>query len=254
MTEVVEQDTDVSEDIPNLSVFLKQDSPDDKDCAQVGYFYNRKVFDGWVKQPSACCGASSVAGAWNTLGSIHRKNLKAINHTHVLTAYQSMFIDLIARGRSSFERKLGAPIEGLLLEIENELAQNGRSIGGKKGANASKVAVLSALKKIARARLRSPAKKSDGDGGKEEKDNSGELSSTCSGLTLADSDRMPDAVDCIIDLFALDGVLLDKTDESKDAHDAKDIGPEEKSAVESGKKAESKGEGEDEVSFIHTAC
>ena len=59
--EKVEQDTQDIEDITDLFSFLLP--PDPNSCLQFGLLYNKKVFDGWVKQPSACCGAASVAGA-----------------------------------------------------------------------------------------------------------------------------------------------------------------------------------------------
>lgn len=63
ISEVVEQDTNDNEDISNLFEFLLPSSIIQSSCSQLGIHFNRRIFDGWVKQPSACCGAASVAGS-----------------------------------------------------------------------------------------------------------------------------------------------------------------------------------------------
>jgi hypothetical protein len=62
ISEVVEQDTIDNEDISNLFEFLLPSSIIQSSCSQLGIHFNRRIFEGWVKQPSACCGAASVAG------------------------------------------------------------------------------------------------------------------------------------------------------------------------------------------------
>lgn len=56
----IEQDTIECEDIPNLFEFLLPGDISLYD--QFSLSYNKKLFAGWVKQPSPCCGAASVAG------------------------------------------------------------------------------------------------------------------------------------------------------------------------------------------------
>jgi len=80
METTVEQDTADSEDIPNLLEFLLPDGKLPKDVSMFGLHYNTRVFNGWVKQPSPCCGASSVAGAWNSVLGYHRNNYSCLNH------------------------------------------------------------------------------------------------------------------------------------------------------------------------------
>lgn len=115
--------------------------------------YNRKVFNGWVKQYSACCGAASVAGAWNTLANMHRFNKNILTAVEVLDVYKGMFTDSIEKKKSSFQRKLGASIDELLgISLPSELAKHGREIGGsKKGVNTvTKKYVMQSLKGLCR--------------------------------------------------------------------------------------------------------
>jgi hypothetical protein len=248
MTEVVEQDTDEIEEIQDMGTFLRIGAVPEFSCSQVGYYYNRKVFDGWVKQPSACCGASSVAGAWNALGAIKRRDFGALSHLHILTVYHSMFIDLIDKGRSSFERRLGTSIKGLLSDLEHELSAVGRSIGGKKGSNATKLVVMSALKKMARTRLASL-----GDQGKQPADHE---SSKSEALILPASGLSDDvkeggeryAIDCIIELFRLDGTTILPSVSGKDCSASEDaiITPVSDGFIDSEKKAAGVVDDEDE--------
>ena len=146
--EKVEQDTTENEDINDLFSFL---CPFDiSQHNQFGLKFNRKIFNGWVRQPSACCGAASVAGAWNALGCLHRSHNNSLNHIDVLQVYRSMFIDLINKKKSSFERKLGAKIDKLLVLLEEGLAALGRTIGGKKSCGATKAIITRLVKKILR--------------------------------------------------------------------------------------------------------
>jgi len=78
--EIVEQDTADTEDIPNLLEFLLPNGKLPRDANMFGLHYNMKVFNGWVKQPSPCCGASSVAGAWNSVLGHHRNDSNSLNH------------------------------------------------------------------------------------------------------------------------------------------------------------------------------
>ena len=153
-TEVVEQDTHDQEDIKNVKEFLLQDLlMDESMFLQFSLGYNKRIFDGWVKQPSACCGAASIAGAWNALCCYHRNEQGAVSHMDVLRIYHSMFVDIVDRYTRAFERRLGAPLGTLMEQVEEELKKKGREIGGRKGFHASKVTVVSALKRLARIRL-----------------------------------------------------------------------------------------------------
>jgi len=149
--EKVEMDTDDIEDIPNILEFLLPPGTVPADCSSFGVMYNKKALDGWVKQPSACCGAASVAGAWNTLAGVNRRDTRALTHETVLKVYRHMFVKMIDSKQRSFERKLGAPISDLLADISKGLHTLGRTIGGRKEAGAQLKAVVAVLKSLARA-------------------------------------------------------------------------------------------------------
>jgi hypothetical protein len=109
---IIEQDTEDQEDIPNLFNFLLPPTIDwsntySSRISQFGLYYNQGVFNGWVKQPSPCCAAASVAGAWNALHHYHRKDSEALGHRDVLTVYDEIIRDKINKKVEGFHRKLG---------------------------------------------------------------------------------------------------------------------------------------------------
>lgn len=146
--EIVEQDTVDNEDIPNLLEFLLPDDVVPPHCSMFGMSFNKRLFNGWVKQPSACCGAASVAGAWNGLMNVHRRDSLALNHLSVLSVYTELFDDLIYKKQSAFERKLGANLDLFWDILKSELQKLGRELAGKKGFGATKKIVLNILKKL----------------------------------------------------------------------------------------------------------
>jgi len=149
--EKVERDTDEIEDIPSILEFLLPPGTVPADCSSFGVMYNRRALDGWVKQPSACCAAASVAGAWNTLAGVNRRDPRALTHETVLNVYRNMFVRMIDTKRRSFERRLGAPIDDLLKGISSGLLALGRTIGGRKEVGAQPKAVVAVLENLARA-------------------------------------------------------------------------------------------------------
>lgn len=54
------------------------------------------LFDGWVKQPSPCCGAASIAGAYNALHGLHRSDGRTFRD---LTDVLAKYCAALARGR-----------------------------------------------------------------------------------------------------------------------------------------------------------
>lgn len=149
--EIVEQDTGDSEDIPNLLEFLLPESSIVAQSGTFGITFNRRLFNAWVKQPSACCGAAAVAGAWNGLLNFHRTDAQSINHIDVLRVYKEIFTDMIDKKQSAFERKLGAKLDPFIESLDLELRAVGREIGGKKGTGATKKIVLDIVLKLCSA-------------------------------------------------------------------------------------------------------
>ena len=156
MAEIVEQDTIQSENTSDVAGFIRDGMPDSDKCLQEGFLFNRRVFNGWVKQPSACCAAASVAGAFNALACLQREDEGALTHSDILRIYESIFIDLIAKHKADFQRRLGAPVDDILVTIEKEVKDIGREIGGAKGHNATKTSVANAILKICRKRAAAP--------------------------------------------------------------------------------------------------
>jgi hypothetical protein len=148
--EIVEQDTVDAEDIPNLLQYILPDGILPENTSMFGMHFNKRIFNGWVKQPSACCGAASVAGAWNSLCNFHRTNLSAVQHNDVLVLYREMFQGIIETKQTSFERKLGAPITVFLEILKYRLEIYGKEIGGKKGFGPTKKIVVLIIKQLVR--------------------------------------------------------------------------------------------------------
>ena len=153
MAEVIEQDTIHSEDTLNIADFVRDGMPNSDACLQEGILYNRKLFNGWMKQPSACCAAASVAGAFNALACHHRASEGALTHLEILLIFESIMNDMTLKYKRSYERLLGAPIDGFLLTLEEELLKLDREIGGKKGSEASMVSVIKIIKRVCRDRF-----------------------------------------------------------------------------------------------------
>lgn len=155
IVEVIEQDSQDIEDIPNLLEFLLPSSVIMNTCSQFSLHYKRTIFDSWQKQPSACCGAASVAGAWNALSHMDRRNSNSLNHRDVLKVYEDIFTDIIEKKVRSFDRSICSTSQStsiktfLEVELPVELAKVGRSIGGKKGFEATKKSVFNAIKSLA---------------------------------------------------------------------------------------------------------
>ncbi len=199
--EIVEQDTQDSEEIPNLLEFLLPNGTLPDNCSMFGVNYNKKIFNGWVKQPSACCGAASVAGAWNCLSGLHRNDPLAVQHNNVLDVYREMFAGIIETKTSSFERKLGSSI-ALFIEILNyRLEIYGKEIGGKKGFGATKKLVVLIIKQLVSEHYELKSKQDQRDG-----------NSKCDDDAL-DADgvsayRSRTAVECFAELLELEGCDL----------------------------------------------
>jgi hypothetical protein len=153
--EVVEQDTTEKEGIVNLIEFLLPNGTLAPQHSLFGLSYNKRLLDGWVKQPSACCAAAAVAGAWNGLVGAHRRDAGSLNHADVLAVYRLIFLDMIAKKTAAFERKLGAPINSLYAELVRELFLRGREIGGKKGFGPTKQMVRKILDTLCRTHYKS---------------------------------------------------------------------------------------------------
>jgi hypothetical protein len=89
----VERDTWEDEDVPNVMSLVILPAEIMRNCSLFGMAFYQPVFDGWVKQPSACCAAAAVAGAWNALHRLHRRNPGACTHLDVVQVSSLQIMD-----------------------------------------------------------------------------------------------------------------------------------------------------------------
>jgi hypothetical protein len=148
--EQVEQDTQEAEDVLDLAHILLPDSSLPQGADQFGVLYNKKLLDGWVKQPSACCGAAAVAGALNCLGAMSRKHMSSLNHVDILNVYRTIMSNAIAKKKASFERCLGGPVGVFLARLEEDVFSNNLEQSRKRYAT-SKKEVLNSVRKLVAA-------------------------------------------------------------------------------------------------------
>lgn len=153
--DLFEKDTEQDEDevLRNLDSLLLPAGcfPTDKEKFACGY--SSALLNGWVKQPSPCCAAASVSGAWNALAGRGRNDSGAFSHTTVVDALAETLRQRIEAKRARFERMLGAPLQPLLEVLEAKLAAEGRMIGGVKEAAATKTIVLKLVRKAVQEAL-----------------------------------------------------------------------------------------------------
>lgn len=108
---------------------------------------------GWVKQPSPCCGAASIAGAFNAITGRQREDPDALSHESILTVMEDLLRDELNSKKERFERLLGAPIDLLLRELGDKIKAAGKSLGGKKDAVPSKKLLLGWIRAITAAEV-----------------------------------------------------------------------------------------------------
>jgi hypothetical protein len=160
---LVEQDTQDIEEISDIFNFVLPPRDILDRSSNLGVSYSRSVFEGWVKQPSACCGASSVAGSWNALLGLHRHHPDALNHEMVLDVYRDIMRKRIENKMSSFERKLGSKLDSeFWQDFEDACITHGKSICGKKGKRITKSSVDPILQETIMKRISlCPSKEGD---------------------------------------------------------------------------------------------
>jgi hypothetical protein len=54
--------------------------------------YSIPLLQGWVAQPSPCCAAASVAGAFNALQQYDKTDSRALDHLAVMEIYRQVCI------------------------------------------------------------------------------------------------------------------------------------------------------------------
>lgn len=93
--------------------------------------YNMGALSGWVKQPSPCCAAASMAGAWNAVLGLPREHPAALGHRQLLEALASVVAEQLAQKQEAFESHLGCALQPVLDELLARLADGGTPLGSK---------------------------------------------------------------------------------------------------------------------------
>jgi len=150
-----ERDTEEVENAPSLAQLLLPpglggESPSELPAAVAKFSlsYSTEALNGWVKQPSPCCGAASVAGAWNAVLGVPRSHGAALDHTDVLRIYAGLVAEQLRQKQASFERLLGAPLDLLLQELAALLEEKATPLGTKSAP--AKKDMLAAVQLLAR--------------------------------------------------------------------------------------------------------
>lgn len=134
---LVEKDTEEAENSPSLQELLLPPTIGARvpqfpaKVAKFSLSYSIDCLEGWVKQPSPCCAAASVAGAWNAATGLLRSDSAALSHADVLRLYVEHFAKRLATKSGAFERRLGAALAPVLTDIEGRLRERGTPLDGK---------------------------------------------------------------------------------------------------------------------------
>ena len=204
----IEKDTEEAEDVEDLMAFVLPKNNEHLTARLFCVAYNTNVFRAWVKQPSPCCGAASVAGAINGITNTRRNDEGALNHTHIIKIYNYLFEEAIRKKTQSFNRKLGCSsgesIDTFITgPLSAYLQESGKEIGGRKGVCATKRTVVLALKDIVRKHLMLKGSH-DAESKEEGKENIKE----CDRNASSNDYEERTVVACIAELFDLEGVKL----------------------------------------------
>ncbi|KAG5176993.1 hypothetical protein JKP88DRAFT_334256 [Tribonema minus] len=126
----IEMDTLDSPDKLDLPSLLLPEGTLPLGHQRVAVCYNEALLRGWVAQPSPCCAAASVAGAFNALRGAARGTPRALTHFAVLSVLEETLCERIDNLRARFERLLGSSVAPLLDALRERVAADGRALGG----------------------------------------------------------------------------------------------------------------------------
>jgi len=126
----MEQDSAESEEA-GLQELLLPDGKFPLHLSRFSISINYELLHGWVKQPSPCCAAASVAGAVNALRRIKRAEDGALGFREVLQIYADILSEQANKHKASAERCLGASLTPLEEALDESLAALNMSIDEK---------------------------------------------------------------------------------------------------------------------------
>ena len=127
----MEQDTEDREDNLDYDALLLPGGRLPTACARFTLSVNYSLLRGWIKQPSPCCAAASLAGAVNALRGVTRGQEGAWDHRDVLDIMAGILQAQADKLRASAERCLGASLAPLLVAVEHRLAEEQMTLDQK---------------------------------------------------------------------------------------------------------------------------
>jgi len=140
--EPMEQDSAAAEDQDWHTLLLPDGRFPTSQLQRFSIGVNYALLAGWVKQPSPCCAAASVAGACNALLGVPRYEEGALDHRLVLDVMAGILRSQADQKRLRAERQLGSPLALLYEAVAQHLEEGDTPIGSKK---ASKTVVMKAV-------------------------------------------------------------------------------------------------------------
>lgn len=126
----MEQDSAESEDA-DMQALLLPDGTFPLHLSRFSISVNYELLHGWVKQPSPCCAAASVAGAVNGLRGFKRAQDGALGFREVLQIYADILSEQAMKHKASAERCLGASLDPLEEALDEALGAAGLSLDEK---------------------------------------------------------------------------------------------------------------------------
>ena len=118
MEEKIEKDTEASEDV-TVDLLPEGKFPTALDLFSISV--RNAALRGWVKQPSPCCAASSIAGCFNTIRGLDRKAEGAISHADVIAVMDEQLDEERAAKHASAARLLGLREPAALIALERRV-------------------------------------------------------------------------------------------------------------------------------------
>lgn len=166
--------------------------------------YSGDLLRGWVKQPSPCCAAASIASAWNALRGVDREDAGggAVDHERVLR----VLVDMLEAQTEKRKRRAEALMEvgdllPLVTRLDEELAKAGKALEGKKAAKAGRKLVAATVRRL----------------GEEEGEGGGESFAAVARLYREESEAKEAAEAAAADAVAAEAALSSAADADADA-------------------------------------
>ena len=154
-----EKDTEAPEEV-NLTELLLPDGSLPRQSFALTY--SMAALDGWVKQASPACAAASVAGAWNALMALKRRDDGALTQADVLGVYRTLLEQSCEKKRNRIERLLGGSIGPIDAALRVKVDATGKSFGGKKELKVGRKELLRLFKEAVHEGAASAAASEEG--------------------------------------------------------------------------------------------